>query len=156
MLRGEFIRGDGLILPNNITFYGAGLILTAAMQGVATTLHMALGKCNPKADLNLNELNEPTIGTGGYARQTISQDNTDWLTTGVLNGEFFLETRAFVFTPTGSGFDKEITRPVIVNHESLTEGQLVVAVGSALPAAVTLLPATPEEERTFKYRIYAR
>src|SRR3546814_906690 len=128
----------------------------AALQGVATTLHMCLGKCNPKVDLDLNELNEPTIGTGGYARQSLSQDDTDWLTSGELNGERFLETRAVIFVPTGDGFDKEITRPVIVNHATLTEGQFVFSVGSSLPAAVTLLPTTPEEERTFKYRIYAR
>src|SRR3546814_3647880 len=101
-------------------------------------------------------LNEPTIGTGGYARQSLSQDDTDWLTSGELNGERFLETRAVIFVPTGDGFDKEITRPVIVNHATLTEGQFVFSVGSSLPAAVTLLPTTPEEERTFKYRIYAR
>src|SRR3546814_16460654 len=35
------------------------------------------------------------------------------------------------------GFDKEITRPVIVNHATLTEGQFVFSVGSSLPAAVT-------------------
>src|SRR3546814_18255946 len=44
MIRGEFIRGDGLVLPNNITSYGAELLLAAALQGVATTLHMCLGK----------------------------------------------------------------------------------------------------------------
>src|SRR3546814_12798010 len=52
MIRGEFIRGDGLVLPNNITSYGAELLLAAALQGVATTLHMCLGKCNPKVDLD--------------------------------------------------------------------------------------------------------
>src|SRR3546814_142972 len=138
------------------TFRSSVLFLAAALQGVATTLHMCLGKCNPKVDLDLNELNEPTIGTGGYARQSLSQDDTDWLTSGELNGERFLETRAVIFVPTGDGFDKEITRPVIVNHATLTEGQFVFSVGSSLPAAVTLLPTTPEEERTFKYRIYAR
>lgn len=156
MLRGEFRRGDGLVLPNNITTYGAELILAAALQGVATTLHIGLARCNPKADLDLNELNEPTIGVNGYARQTVSQDDVDWLTAGDLNGERYLETRAFVFAPTGDGFDKEITRPVIVNHGSLTEGQLVVAIGSALPATVVLTPETPENERTFKYRLYCR
>src|SRR3546814_12049467 len=87
MIRGEFIRCDGLVLPNNLTSYGAELLLAAALQGVATTLHMCLGNCNPKVDLDLNELNEPTIGTGGYARQSLSQVDTDWLTRGELKGE---------------------------------------------------------------------
>src|SRR3546814_11782683 len=102
MIRGEFIRGDGLVLPNNITSYGAELLLAAALQGVATTLNMCLGKCNPKVDLDLNELNEPTIGTGGYARQSLSQDDIDWLTSGELNGERFIETRAVIVLPTGA------------------------------------------------------
>src|SRR3546814_6328075 len=36
---------------------------------------------------------------------------------------------AVIFVPTGDGFDKEITRPVIVNHATLTEGQFVFSVG---------------------------
>src|SRR3546814_13833451 len=83
-------------------------------------------------------LNEPTIGTGGYARQSLSQDDTDWLTSGELNGERFLETRVVIFVTTGDGFDKEITRPVIVNHATLTEGTFVFSVGLLLPEDVIL------------------
>src|SRR3546814_4309144 len=97
MIRGEFIRGDGLVLPNNITSYGAELLLAAALQGVATTLHICLGKCNRKVDHDLNELNEPTIGTGGYALQSLRQDDNDWLPSGELHGDRFHETRAVIF-----------------------------------------------------------
>ena len=156
MLRGEFVRGDGLVIPNNITTYGAGQILSAAFRSDALTLHIGLANCNPHPLLNLNQLNEPTIGVNGYARQTIGQDSTDWPTIGSLSGETYFETRAFIFEPTGAGFDKPITRPVIVNHATATVGLLVVAVGSALPEEVTLLPATDVALRTFKYRIFAR
>lgn len=156
MLRGEFVRGDGLVLPNNITTYGAGLILGAALRGEVTNLHIGLANCNPHPLLTLQQLNEPTIGVNGYARQTIGQDNVDWLAVGNLSGEVYYETRPFVFTPTGAGFDKPITRPVIVNHADAVTGTLVVAVGAALPAEVTLLESTPEAARTFKYRIFAR
>ena len=156
MLRGEFVRGDGLIIPNNITTYGAETILGAALRGDATTRHIGLANCNPHPLLNLKQLNEPTLGVNGYARQTIGQDDTDWLTKGSLSGETYFETRNYIFVPTGAGFDKPITRPVIVNHATSTAGLLVVAVGSALPEEVTLLATTPEAERTFKYRIFAR
>ena len=155
-MRGEFVRGDGLVIPNNITTYGATAILAAALRGSAIDFHIGLANCNPHPLLNLSQLNEPTIGVNGYARQTIGQDDTDWLTQGSLSGEVYFETRNFIFTPTGAGFDKPITRPVIVNHASLTVGVLVVAVGSALPAEVLLEADTPEAERTFKYRIFAR
>lgn len=156
MLRGEFVRGDGLIIPNNITTYGATTILAAALRGVAPNFHIGLANCNPHPLLNLNQLNEPTIGVNGYARQTIGQDDTDWLTVGSLSGEVYYETRNYVFAPTGAGFDKPITRPVIVNHATDIAGVTVVAVGAALAAEVTLLPATAEPLRTFKYRIFAR
>ena len=156
MLRGEFVRGDGLIIPNNITTHGAEKILSAALRLEVLSLHIGLANCNPHPLLDLNQLNEPTIGVNGYARQTISQDNDDWLTQGSLSGEIYFETRPYVFTPTGAGFDKPITRPVIVNHASDVAGRLVIAVGAALADEVTLLADTAEPLRTFKYRIYAR
>src|SRR3546814_20115663 len=48
MIRGEFIRGDGLVLPKNITSYGAELLLPAALPGSETTIHMILGNSNTK------------------------------------------------------------------------------------------------------------
>lgn len=155
-MRGEFVRGDGLIIPNNITTYGAKTILAAALRGEVMSLHIGLANCNPHPLLNLNQLNEPTIGVNGYARQTIGQDGVDWLTQNELSGEVYFETRNYLFEPTGTGFDKPITRPVIVNHATDTVGVLVVAVGSALPAEVTLTPEMDAALRTFKYRIFAR
>lgn len=156
MLRGEFVRGDGLIIPNNITTYGATQILGAALRGVVPNFHIGLANCNPHPLLNLNQLNEPTIGVNGYARQTIGRDAIDWLTQGDLSGEVYFETRNYVFVPTGGGFDKPITRPVIVNHPTDVAGVTVVAVGAALAEAITLLADTDEALRTFKYRIFAR
>lgn len=155
-MRGEFVRGDGLVIPNNITTFGATQILTAAFRAEALNLHIGLANCNPHPLLNLNQLNEPTIGVNGYARQSISQDDTDWPTIGNLSGEVYFETRPFIFTPTSTGFDKPITRPVIVNHPTDVVGVTVVAVGAALAAEILLLPETAEALRTFKYRIFAR
>src|SRR3546814_18319486 len=87
MIRGEFIRGDGLVLHNNITSYGAEILLAAALQGVATTLHMCLGTCIHKVVLDLNELKQPNIGTGTYARQSWRPDASDRDKMGIRKSE---------------------------------------------------------------------
>lgn len=156
MLRGEFIRGDGLVIPNNITTYGVECLLRWALQGVTPTLHMALANCAPALDLNLSNLGEPAIGTNGYARQAIAQDNVDWPTFGTLNGEAYLETKEFVFAATGGNFSVAINRIALVNSDVATSGLLVVALSNPLPADLTIGVATPVEQRTFKYRIHGR
>src|SRR3546814_4118390 len=105
---------------------------------------MFLSKCNPKVYLVLNELNEPTIGTCGYARQSLSQDDTDWLTSGELNGERFLETRAVIFVPTGDGFDKEITR----SEEHTSELQSLIRISYAVFCLKKKIKIVKTEERS--------
>lgn len=156
MLRGEFIRGDGLVIPNNIMTYGIEQILRWALQGDSPQLHMALADCNPTPGLLIQSLGEPTIGTNGYARQPLAQNNTDWPTTGTLNGEFYIESKAVVFTASGGNFSVPVTRTALVNSLAATTGQLVVALSNPFPASLLITPTTPEVERTFKYRIYGR
>lgn len=155
-MRGEFIRGDGLVIPNNITTYGAEQILKAAFHGVALQLYIGLANCSPKPNLDANELNEPTLGLNGYARQSLSPDLDDWPTMGDLSGETYFETREFVFASGTEAYDAPITRPFLITDSSETEGQIVVAIGTSLLDEITIGPATPLVDRTFKYRIYAR
>ena len=156
MLRGEFIRGDGLVVPNNITTYGVECLLRWALQGATPTLHMALANCAPAIDLDLTNLGEPVIGTNGYARQPIAQDNVDWPTFGTLNGEAYLETKEFIFTATGGNFSAAVGRIALVNSLAATTGELVVALSNPFPAELLIGPGTPVEQRTFKYRIHGR
>lgn len=155
MLRGEFVRGDGLVIPNNITKLGAELILKAAMQGVTPTFFLALGKFVPDIDLQLEDLAEPTIGVNGYARIGLAQDDTDWPDNGFLNNEAYVESKSVVWTASGGDFDKPVTRIALVNNDDQTDGDIVIAASSAFPELV-ITPTTDEVLRTFKYRIYLR
>lgn len=155
MIRGEFIRGDGLVIPNNVTTYGVKSIFQWALRNENYGLEMALANCNPNPLLDLADLNEPTLGVNGYARQPIAR-TADWPVFGELNGENYYETVVKVFTATGAGFDKPITRMALVNSSAAVNGLLVVALSAPLPAPLTILPTTPVEERSFKYRIYGR
>ena len=155
-MRGEFIRGDGLVIPNNIMTYGMRLIFQAAFVNSGYDLYIGLANCNPDPDLLIEDLNEPTIGVHGYARQAILRSNVGWPIEGLFNGEQYYETKVFEFAASGGVFDKSVTRPVIINSADATTGQLVVALGTALPEELEISEETDVELRSFKYRIYGR
>lgn len=155
MLRGEFIRGDGLVIPNNVTTYGVKSFFRWALRNEDYSLHLGLANCAPNVLLQVEGLNEPTLGVGGYARQPILRA-TDWPVFGTFNGEQYYETRVFVLTATDDGFDKPVNRLALINSELEVTGEKVVALSGPLPAEITITPATPEEQRSFKYRIYGR
>lgn len=156
MLRGEFIRGDGLVIPNNITTYGIKLLMQMAFTNSGYALYMGLANCNPDPELDIADLNEPTIATHGYARQEITRDATGWPVQGLLNDEQYYETKSVVFAASGGNFDKAITRPVLINSLDATSGVLVFSLGSPYPDELLITPATDVALRTFKYRIYGR
>lgn len=156
MLRGEFVRGDGLVIPNNITTYGTEMILRWAFQAAPYDLHMGLANCSPALDLAIENLGEPTSGVNGYARQALAQDAVDWLTYGTLNGESYLESKEVIFEAVGGNFDAAINRMALIDSAAALTGTLVVALSNPLPTSLTITPTTPTVQRTFKYRIYAR
>jgi|SRR3990167_1316940 len=156
MLRGEFIRGDGLVIPNNITTYGAQTLLGLALLNSTYALNLALVNAAPDVGLQLESLNEPTIGVNGYARIAVTRDILGWPSTGVLNGEVYYETDWAIWAAVGGDFDKAITRMALVNHPTLAVGNYVIALSGALPAEIIITPTTPEADRKFKYRIYSR
>lgn len=155
MIRGEFIRGDGLVIPNNVTSYGVKSIFQWALRNENYDLWMGLANCNPDPELLVQNLNEPTLGVNGYVRQEVER-TAGWPVFGDLNGEQYYETDVFIFEATGGDFDAAVNRIALINSEAATVGQLVVALSGPLPAEVTIGVATPEAERSFKYRIYGR
>lgn len=155
MFRGEFIRADGLVIPNNVTTYGVKSIFRWALRDEDYSLHLGLANCAPNVLLQLESLNEPTIGVGGYDRQAIPR-TTGWPVFGTFNEEQYYETSLFIFEATGDGFDKPINRLALINSASEVTGNKVVALSGPLPDELTILPSTPEADRTFKYRIYGR
>lgn len=151
MLRGEFIRGDGLRIPNNITRAGVEALLRAACQNESLSFYMALADCVPDPDLVLADAGEPTA-TNGYARVLIERDSTGWPTVDDVSGEVYAETKPAVFTASGGNFSRESSRIMLVSASS---AGTPLAVSSAF-TSITITPATAEELRTFVYRLYMR
>jgi hypothetical protein len=164
MLRGEFIRGDGRILPNNITSRGAQRILSRAFSQLdGTTVvdpsleinYIALGKGVYTPTVAFADLGEPTVGVGGYAREVIPFGATGW-TQAQLNGEWYVESKQFGFAVT-SAYDKPVNRLILTG----ASGADVNSVGTPWAVSspfdeLTIDASTPDILRTFKYRLYLR
>lgn len=151
-MRGEFIRGDGLMIPNNVTLAGSYGLLASAFQGIHDTRKLGLCSAVYTPDMIPGDVEEPTVGVGGYDRLTLVNNLTDWPVNAQLNNEQYVESKACVFTATGAGFDKPIQRLVLFSS-AITA---VLALSGVLPAELTITTATPIELRTFKYRFYLR
>lgn len=155
LFRGEFIRSDGVVIPNNVTTVGVQTILGAALRNTVPVLWVGLCSAVFAPDLRIEDLAEPTLATNGYARLAVSRDNIGWPSDGVVNGEAFFETLQLVWTATGGPFDKPITRMFICGTQNGLTGD-VYALSAALPNDLTINPATLLADRTFKYRLFAR
>lgn len=155
MLRGEFHDGNGLVIPNNITKFGAATILSAAFRNTVPTFWVGLVEGASTPDLLLEDLDEPTIGTNGYGRIQITRDEAGWPIVGELNGEPFIESGWLTWAAVGGNFDKPIQRMVLVNNSNSLTGS-VIALSAPLSVARTIGPATLEADRRFKYRVYLR
>lgn len=151
-MRGEFIRGDGLVVPNNVTLLGATRFLQAAFQAQHYGIWMGLCSGVYDPNLTLPDIGEPDF-VNGYNRINYYADSGNWPTIGTVNNETFVESLASTFVATGAGFDKPISRMFLTDSSGSTN---VLALSGALPAPMTILPSTPVEQRTFKYRFYLR
>jgi hypothetical protein len=154
MIRGEFIRADGFVIPNNISLAGARMLLAAALSNTVPTLYMALVQGQVDPDMTMLNMTEPTIGVMGYARQAITRDSAGWPTVTSSGVESYAETDWHLWSPTGSGFDKAIQRVALVHQATYDSSEDVFCLSEAFPDPITLLPSTDVGLRRFKYRIY--
>ena len=152
MLRGEFTRGDGLVIPNNITTYGAGLILDMAMRDAANPLWVGLVRGFPRKDGLKSDFAESTF-TNGYARKQILRSNVGWPTVGTLNGMSFLESDWLTWAAVGGPFSETFNRMMMCVEQNSLAGSYI-CLSAPLPAPYAITPATPLEQRQFKYKIY--
>ena len=162
-MRGEFIRGDGLIIPNNVTTSGRKEYLRMALRGIDTTQigaggNFFIGLCQvvPADILTLADITEPTIGVNGYARVPITRDSIGWPTEGAVGNEQFIETIDAVFAASSGDFDQAITRMFITPEITLTVGELWALSEAAFETPTVITPTTPVGQRTFNYRLFTR
>lgn len=154
MMRGEFHRADGLVIPNNCTVFGARAILAMGLRGKACTL--AVGLCSGVYDpsMVIGDLVEPS-SAHGYARLALARNDTDWPVEGAVNGERYVESKSLVWTASGGNFDQPITRMFLFMVSTDFTGG-IFGISSALPDPLVITPTTPVDDRTFKYRLYLR
>jgi len=153
-LRGEFHRADGLVIPNNITTFGARALLAMGFRGEACTLSVGLCSGVYDPDLVIGDLVEPTT-TNGYARIALARNATDWPTEDSLNGEEYAESKNVFWTASGGNFSAPITRLFLFMVSSDFTGG-IFGLSAALPEPLLITPTTPLGERTFRYRVYLR
>lgn len=149
MLRGAFIRADGLLIPNNITLLGSEMILESAFRHTDIEFSVALANCVPDIHLLVTDLNEPTE-VNGYARIPVTQDIVGWPISGDLNGESYIETPYLTWTAVGGPFDKPVYRLALIGND------VVMALSAAMPSEIVIGVDTEELSRKFKYRVYLR
>jgi hypothetical protein len=154
-LRGEFIRANGLVIPNNVTTAGAAALLGAALRNTVPTFWVGLCSAVYQPDLHIQDLVEPTLATNNYARLAVSRDNVGWPSDGVVNGEVYFESLPLVWSATAGPFDQPVTRMFICQTENGLVGD-VLALSAALPDDLLIDVDTAEADRTFKYRLFAR
>lgn len=153
-MRGQFIRGDGLIIPNNVSLAGAQAILKAAFRHDVQEWWAGLVAGSPTLDMTIADFNEPTIGTNGYARINIPQNDTGWQIIAAYGNEMYVESGWLTWTATNDGFDKPIQRIALLGAATYNVADDVFALSVPMPAEVRITPSTPEAQRKFKYQLF--
>lgn len=155
MPRGEFRFQNGLVIPNNVMKFGLETVLLTCFRDAAVTFYVGLAAGVYEHELQIEDLDEPTIGINGYARQALARNSTDWPTLGELNGEPFIESKELTWEADGGPFDESITRMFITTTLAGATGD-VFALSAALPELLEITPDTDLADRTFTYRFYMR
>lgn len=153
-MRGEFIRADGLVIPNNVSLAGAEVVLRAAFQGVAPTFWVGLVAGAPTLDMTMTNMTEPTIGVNGYVRVQLEQDDSGWPIVTTNANEAYVESEFMLWTAVGGPFDKPVQRLALLGTDSFSVSADVYALSGLMPNEITIGVNTDESLRKFKYRLY--
>lgn len=135
----------------SLTLAGRQAFLGALFRAETLTLYAGLATAVPADSLSLSDITEPTIGANGYSRILLTVGTTDFATTGLINGEPFVDTRDLVWTATGGNFDQAITRVFLTPEQTATTGT-VYGISAALSSPRVITPTTLAADRTFRFR----
>lgn len=138
-----WIGEPDLIIPNLVTDTGELYYLRAIFRNsfpIAGGANWKVGLCNQTpadTDVLATVTSEPTIGTGGYARQNATRDAAGWPTESTVNGHSSIKTGTLTFTAAGADFDKSVSR-LFLSDVASGAGNLF-AYSGALLTPVTVL-----------------
>lgn len=153
MLRGKFIvdfkRGPArrIHLPNFITDEGVQAFLKMITQDAAIgedgNWYVGLCGLNATKAVTLATIPSEPTSQGGYARQLLNQNGTDWPTANIaeVNGVYRIRSVPVTFAASGNDFSVSIWRFFLCNDLAGTDG-LVFAVSAPLPAAKLVTDGT--------------
>lgn len=153
-MRGQFVRGDGLVIPNNVSMAGAEMILGAAFRHESVSVYCALVRGTPTVDMVMGDMVEPTIGVNGYSRVAITQDSTGWPVIAAYGTEMYIESSFRVWVGLNDGFSEPIQRIALVGSNTYDAGLDVWALSAPMPEEVRITPSTPLNQRRFKYQLF--
>ena len=127
-------------LPNFVTDEGAQQLLKMIAQGAAigedSNWYVGLMGLTATKALTLATIAGEPDSSGGYARQLLNQNSTDWPTANLLqvNGIYRIRSATVTFSASGADFSTSIWRMFLCNDAAGTTGTLF-AISSPLPAA---------------------
>lgn len=153
-MRGQFVRGDGLVIPNNVSLAGAATILEAAFRHEVKEWWAGLVTGSPTLGMTAADMIEPTIGVNGYERINIPQDVTGWQVIAAYGNEMYVESGWIEWTATNDGFDKAVQRIALYGQSAYNIANDVYALSVPMPNEVRITPATPQAQRRFKYQLF--
>lgn len=125
-------------VPNIVPYEGASLVLDVFCRAVVPTFYVGL--CNQiptKLDLLSSITSEPT-SAGGYARQALARNSTDWPTLDTVNNVPRCKSKTVPFAASGADFSAAFSRAFLCTVVSGTAGTLI-AVSGALTTPLTIL-----------------
>lgn len=154
MMRGEFIRADGLVIPNNVSLAGAEAFLRAAFQDTNPSFWVGLVTGAPTLGMKMADMVEPTHGVNGYSRLQLTRDADGWPIVSTSATEVYVESEFLTWTAIGGPFDKPVQRLALLGSDVYSVDAPVYALSGLMPAEIVIGPATDESLRKFKYRLY--
>ena len=99
-----------------------------------------IGLCNetPDESAGLADISTEPTSAGGYARQALVRNATDWPTVTTVNGHVVIRSATVTFSASGADFSGDITRAFLTSASSGTSGKLYSFSG-ALTTALTVV-----------------
>lgn len=154
MFKGEFvfinpISGDEGVLCNTVLENGQQRFMEAIFQQATksiVTFQLGLFDEIPAYTADVADITTEPTAAGGYARQNLVSDITDWPIVGLQNGMGYAESKTLTFTASGADYSRAFSRAFLMES-----GGEILAYSSPLQSPKLLLDT---DSFQIKYRIF--